>query len=107
MSGRYARILLQVHTNDASALIAETVREESKLYPRPTTVELLSEQPYNLDPGEIEALVSRMSVSQEFEDIKRLVASTGAVYLYSELHMSEDWARSPAESAEGDDEENP
>ena len=107
MTARYARILLQVETNDASTLIAETVREESKIYPRPTPVELLTESPYNIDAAEIEALVDRTTESEEFKDIKRIAASTGAVYLYSDLHMSEAWARSLIESAETDYDENP
>ena len=107
VTGRYARILLQVQTDDASTLIADTVREDSKIYPRPTAIELLTEPPYSIDSDEIEALVRRTIESEEFEDIKRIVASTGAAYLYSELHMSEAWARSLVETIEVDYDENP
>ncbi len=71
--------------NDPCATIATMVRNESRVYPQPTNIELFA----------------------EFKDIQLIHASTDARYLYSNLYMDEDHARSLVEWEEVEREENP
>lgn len=102
----YAIILGRAEANDPATTIAETVREESKIYPRPTRVELFKEQVFNINPDDLETFIAQTLERPEFKDIKLLQASTGARYLYSTLHMSEDYAKSLVEWEEVGDYEN-
>lgn len=103
----YADILVRVEANDPCATIAGMVRDESRIYPRPTNIEFFKEQVFNIAPDEIETNIARMLEREEFKDIKLLTASTGARYLYSDLYMEEDYARSLVEWEEVEREENP
>ena len=103
----YAEILARARENNPCATIVTTVREESQTYPRPTNVELFKEQVFNIDPDELEGHLARIKERREFEDIKLLFASTGARYMYSNLHMTEDYARSLIEWEEVEQHENP
>ncbi|MCK5606279.1 hypothetical protein KAR91_30545 [Candidatus Pacearchaeota archaeon] len=103
----YASILARAEANDPCATIASTVRDESRIYPRPTSVELFKESVFNIDPVELETHVSRTIERQEFKDIKMISVSTGVHYLYSDLYMNEAHARSLAEWEEVEQYDNP
>ena len=107
MSGRYAQILARSVADDPCGVIADTVREESRIYPRPTRVDLFAEPVYGIAPVDLDASLDRLFASETYSDIKRLTASTGAEYLYSDRHLTADWARSLVESLELDYHENP
>ena len=103
----YAEILVRAATNDPVAAIAATVREESRIYPRPTKIELFKERVFNIDPDELETHIASVLEHQKFNDIKLIHASTGAHYLYSNLHLNEDYAKSLVEWEEVEQYENP
>ncbi len=103
----YADILVRVEANDPCATIAGMVRDESRIYPRPTNIELFKEQVFNIAPDELETHIAGTLERQEFQDIKLIHASTGARYLYSDLYMDEDYARSLVEWEEVERDENP
>ncbi len=87
MTHNYANLLARIETNDTCALIAETVREESQIYPRPTKVELFYAPIFKIDPDQMEMVVEQTLKRPEYQDIKKVVASTQAVYLYSAKYM--------------------
>ncbi len=103
----YANILVRAEVNDPCATIAAMVRNESRVYPQPTNIELFKEPIFNIDPDELETHIARTLERQEFQDIKLIHASTDARYLYSNLYMDEDYARSLVEWEEVEREENP
>jgi len=88
MTANYANLLARVEAKNPYATIAETVREESRIYPRPTKVVLFYEPVFQIDPALMEAAVEGTLQRDEYKDIKKIIASTGAVYLYSDLYMS-------------------
>jgi len=92
----YAVTLLMAMAGDYSATIAETVREDSKIYPRTTNVAIFREQQvYGIPPNELEVFIEDILRKPEYSDIKQIVhPSTGAVHLYSDRYISEDsaWA---------------
>ncbi len=89
----YARLLTRAETKNPLTIIAETVREESRIYPRATKVDLFYEPVFQIEAGLVWAAVETMSQREEFNDIKKIVAPTGAVYLFSELYMTDPQAR--------------
>lgn len=87
MTETYARLLARVEANDPAALIAETVREESMIYPRPTQIGLFYAPVFHLQDCNMEAIVDSLLSREAYKDIKKIVAPTGAVYLYSDMYM--------------------
>ncbi|MFC2072557.1 hypothetical protein ACFLUU_07670 [Chloroflexota bacterium] len=103
----YADILVRAEANDPCATIAATVRDGARVYPRPTNIEYFNNPIFNINPDELEGHITGTLERQEFKDIKLINASTGAPYLYSDLYMNEDYARSLIEWEEVDQFENP
>lgn len=90
MSGYYALVLGRVAAKDSCATIAAMVRDESRIYPRPTCVQLFLEKPFDIPPGDLRTVVEQTLRKPENNDIKMLVhPGTGGVYLYSSLYMKE------------------
>jgi hypothetical protein len=88
MTGNYAALLARVEAKNPFATIAETVREESRTYPRPTRVALFYEPLFQMEPDMLESAVGSILQREEYRDIKRIVAATGAVYLYSDKYLT-------------------
>lgn len=103
----YATILARVEANDMCSTIALTVREESRIYPRLTSVEFFVQPLFNVVSDELEAYITRTMEREEFKDLKLMIASTGARYLYSDLYINEEYARALAEWEEVEQFENP
>lgn len=107
ISHNYANSLARVEEKDLLKLVAETVREESKLYPRPTPSRTFTLKPFNITKEELKEILSQLKTKEEYEDIKEVRASNGALYLYSERHMTKIYANSLAEWDEVERHENP
>ncbi|MFC1871670.1 hypothetical protein ACFLYF_04645 [Chloroflexota bacterium] len=103
----YADALVLAEANDPCATIAAMVRDEARIYPRATRIEFFKNPIFNINPDELEGHLVSTLECPEFKDIKLIDASTGARYLYSELYMDEDYARSLVEWEEVGQEENP
>ncbi len=91
----YARILALVEANDPCFTIAEMVREESKIYPRPTDIELFKQKVFKIDREELDTHIAR--TMERYPDIKRIDTSTGVIYLFSTLHLDETMANAMAQ----------
>ena len=88
MTETYARLLARVEAKDPAALVAETVREESLIYPRPTKVALFYAPVFQLQECNMPIIVESVLARPEYKDIKKIDAPTGAIYLYSEMYMN-------------------
>jgi hypothetical protein len=102
----YARTILLAGRNDPCMLIAETVREESRLYPRPTCSLLFQLPPYDLQMEALPAVLGQIGRRDDLRDIRSFKASTDVLYLYSQRHMSLEHARGLAEWVEVEQYEN-
>jgi len=87
MTKTYAQILARIAANDPCFAIAETVREESKIYPRATNVELFKYKPFKMARDKLDTYIAR--TLEEYKDIKLIKTSTGVVYLHSTQYMDE------------------
>ncbi len=81
-------------------LLAEEVRANSRDYPRPVPVELFEAPPFELTPEEIEQALRVMATDPRYQDITFTPTSTGAVYLFSTLHLERGYATFLAQRAE-------
>ncbi len=96
MTAAYAGILVQKQ-GDRLRLIAETVRENSALYPRPVPLDLFTKPPFDLTPQEVLDGLERMADREEYRDIASTRTSTSRVFLYSTRHLEPDHASMLAE----------
>ena len=95
MSDYYALLLARVAADDACATIAETVRDESKRYPRPTNALFFQEKLLGMSEVDLKASIGVLQQRPEFSDIKTMVhPSAGGFYLYSNQYLSVDTASS-------------
>lgn len=95
ITDKYAALLVRSAVSDASRTIVETVREESRVYPRPTKVSLFTSQVFGIPASTLQPCIVRVLNSPEYSDIRKLVhPATEAEYLYSTLHLNEENAYS-------------
>lgn len=98
LSGTYARILDR--KGSPLTLMAEEIRANSRDYPRPVPVELFEAQPFDLTPENIGRSLQAMAASPDYQDITFTTTSTGAVFLFSTLHLERGYAEFLAQRAE-------
>ena len=96
MSETYVRIILRKEENPLM-LIAEIVRENSALYPRPVPLAIFLDSPFELTQEEIPACLQKMSGQEEYQDIAQTTTSAGTVFLYSNRHLDPGYASMLAE----------
>ena len=96
MSGAYAMILLHKRS-DHLRLIAESVRQSSAVYPRPTPLDTFTQPPFDLTHQEVLSYLERMAAEEEYRDIVSTTTSTSRVFLYSNLHLEPEHALMLAE----------
>ncbi len=108
MSGYYAGVLCRLAGKDLSSLIASVVRDESRIYPRSTCLQLFMEKPFEIPPCDMKAVVEETLSRPEYGDLKMIVhPSTGGVYLYSDRYLDERSAAAYMDWQEVGQDENP
>jgi len=98
LSRTYARILDR--KGSPLLLMAEEIRANSRDYPRPVPVELFESPPFDLTPEEIEQTLRAMATDPAYQDIAFTTTSSGAVHLFSTLHLERGYAVFLAQRAE-------
>jgi len=96
----YAAILARQEDRDLAGMIADTVRNDSKTYPRPTPIRVFQREPFRLAEDELADVLEQMKRQEEYADIQRITASTGAAYLFSEDYLKPVRARTMVKLAE-------
>jgi hypothetical protein len=96
MTETYAQILLQKQ-GDPLRLIAETVRKNSAVYPRPVPMDIFTQPPFDLARQEVLNNLERMAADEQYRDILPTTTSASSVFLYSTLHLEPDYASMLAE----------
>jgi hypothetical protein len=93
MSGYYALVLSRLAAENPGVTIAAMVRDESRIYPRPTCVQLFMGKPFDIPPCDLKSIVDETLRKEEFSDIRMMThPETGGVYLYSSQYLSDDAA---------------
>ncbi len=96
MTEAYARLLVR-REGDPLQLIAEVVRENSLLYPRPFPLGAFERSPFSMTREETRRCLEQMACLQTYQDIARTTTSAGNAFLYSTLHLDADYAATLAE----------
>ena len=107
MTDNYAKLLFRIEEKDLLKMIAQTVRYDSKRFPKTTNVETFLDQPYHIKKEELSDLLKQFENNDEYKDIKESKASNGILCLYSEEYMTKDYADALTEWAEVTRVENP
>lgn len=95
ISEKYATLLARCAVTDACETIVHTVREESRIHPRPTNVCVFNSHVFGIPSSSLEHCIVRVLNKPEYSDIRKLVhPETEAVYLYSNLYLNEEQASS-------------
>jgi hypothetical protein len=96
MTEMYARLLVR-RAGDPLQLIAEIVRENSSLYPRPFPIGGFERMPFGMGRQEIRQCLDRMAGLDAYQDIAQTTTSAGNTFLYSKTYLDQDYAASLAE----------
>jgi hypothetical protein len=99
MTPAYSRILIG-KKGSPLALMAEIVRENSAVYPRPVPVETFMEPPFEMTEEEIRTCLARIRGQEDLKDIAETTTSAGTLFLYSRLHLEPGHAALLAERLE-------
>jgi hypothetical protein len=102
----YAGILIS-KVEGSLRLIAQVVRDNSKIYPRPVPLDIFTISPFDLTEEEIQDCLAKISEQEEYKDIARTTTSVGTVFLYSNRHLEPDYAFTLAESLDVGQVNNP
>jgi len=106
MTGAYAGILA-LKGRGPFRMMAEVVREHSRIYPRPVPAALFRCTPFDLDDDLISQGLEEMTKLAPYRDIAQLTTSTGNVFLYSTDYLDRDYAAMLAEWVDVGQAENP
>ena len=96
MTEAYATILLRKQ-GDSLRFIAEIVRQNSEVYPRPVPLELFTHPPFDLSPEEVLSNLERMAAQEEYRDIVPTTTSASRMFLYSTRYLESEHASMLAE----------
>jgi hypothetical protein len=96
MSEAYATLLTRKE-EDLLLMMAEVIRENSAIYPRPVPLDIFIEPPFDLTQEEILECLGKMGQQAEYQDIAQTTTSVGTVFLYSNRHLDPDHASMLAE----------
>jgi hypothetical protein len=106
MTGAYARILL-LKGEGPLRMMAEVIREHSRVYPRPVPLALFQCSPFNLSNDEIAVCLKEMMGMSPYRDIAHLITSIGNLFAYSTDHLDARHAAMLAEWTDVGQVENP
>lgn len=107
MTDKYANIMMGLNNNDFLKLIADSVRYESKVYPRPTYLKQFTSSPYNFEENKLLEILDSINENSDYSDLKYTEASNGVRFIYSDRHMKPGYAKYLAEWIEVKQDEIP
>ena len=96
MTETYAMILLRKQ-GDSLRFIAEIVRQNSEVYPRPVPLDIFTRPPFDLTRQEVLNNLERMAAEEEYRDIVPTTTSASRMFLYSTLYLESEHASMLAE----------
>lgn len=106
MTGTYAN-MLALRAQGPLQMMAEVIREDSRVYPRPVPVSLFQAGPFSLDEDLIASALDAMRRNELYRDIGRVITSSGNVFAFSTDYLDRDHAAMLAEWADVGQAENP
>jgi hypothetical protein len=96
LSETYAGLLVGKE-EDPLQLIAQTVRENSAIYPRPIPLNIFGQPPFDFAERDVLLALEKMDQQEQYRDIVRTITSIGTTFLFSNRHLDPDHASTLAE----------
>lgn len=96
MTGAYANILV-LKMEGRHRMMAEIIREHSRMYPRPVPIRLFRYPPFDLEENLISESLVEMMRQGPYRDISLLTTSIGNTFAYSADYLTPDYAQMLAE----------
>ena len=100
MTENYAKILFQIEEKDMLRLVAETIRSDSRRFPKTTNTKVFLAEPFHLRKDEIKSILEQFKQDENYQDIQESRASNGVICLYSNQFLSKDHADALSELEE-------
>ena len=100
LAHNYVKNVALAQEDDLPHTIAETVRYESKIYPRATAIDTFSKFPYHYTEIQIRRTLERMTEQPEYADIETYVSGKQQLYIFSTRHLSRAYATTLVEMSE-------
>lgn len=97
MSDNFAHWAQLSQEGDDAVTLVDTVREESRVYPRPMRATSLTNAPYGLALDRVYEVFEQVTASGDYPDIQRCEATNGDVYFYSTRYLSPAQAKALAQ----------
>jgi len=98
----YAKLAIRARADDPAYLIAQTVRENSEIYPKPTSLEFFQFEPFGLKAEDVLTYVKAILADEAYKDIRTVTVTNGMDYLYSDKFLSAGQAQAMAQWVEVD-----
>ena len=92
LAHNYVKNLVLAQEDDLPRIIAETVRYESKTYPRATNIDTFSKYPYHYTTIQIKRMLERMRGQEAYQDLQTYESKNKNFYIFSTLHLSPSYA---------------
>jgi len=87
MSDSYAELAVMLEEKDLLRMVVSTIRNDCKVYPRPTSIEIFKDSPYHISDDEIQDLLKILESDKQYSDISFCRTSVDSIYLYSTEYM--------------------
>lgn len=107
MSHSFAHALFLTTENDDLATFVDVVRSESRIYPRPVSVDTFINPPYLWPRDKTLKVFKEASADAAFKDLHEVTASNGMRCFYSDRYLNEAQAQSLANWYEVEKPSNP
>ncbi len=105
ISPAFAKLTVRLEENNLLEMLVEQVRDDSRIYPRPTPARQFYNAPYRIEKEQLVTLLVSLKADEEYEDIELFETTNGAQYLVSRRFMHPDQAKAMAQLQEVEDPE--
>ena len=100
MTNSYAKLLFGLEEKDILKTVVETIRNDSKRFPKTTNPKVFLTHPFYFQKEELKDILKQLENREEYKDIKETKASNGVICFYSDEYLTEDYAKALTEWAE-------
>ncbi len=105
ISPAFAKLKVRLEENNLLEMLVEQVRDDSRIYPRPTPARQFYNTPYSIEKEQLVTLLASLKADEEYSDIELFETTNGAQYLASREFMHPDQAKAMAQLQEVEDPE--
>ncbi len=105
ISPAFAKLTVRLEENNLLEMLVEQVRDDSRIYPRPTPARQFYNTPYRIEKEQLATLFTSLKAEEEYADIEFFETTNGAQYLASRKFMHPDQAKAMAQLQEVEDPE--